>query len=165
MVIKSPSIGSDLSARPEKVGWARVGLLFWRESACVRTCCLSSASQQTQLKLSCCCLAFSCFYCCARIVLLLPLCARARLCSSSSRVASSSFWQKKKSMFAFKVANCNLDKQKLELRLLALKCDQAKPRRSNWYFLLPRLDGTSTIHFVYLSVRDTSDYIYRLFCG
>ena len=25
-------------------------------------------------------------------------------------------------MFAFKVANCNLDKQKLELRLLALKC-------------------------------------------
>ena len=24
MVIKSPSIGSDLSARPEKMGWARV---------------------------------------------------------------------------------------------------------------------------------------------
>ena len=92
----------------------------------MRTCCLSSASQQTQLKLRSTAVLRLAVSTAAHelcVVLLLPLCARARLCSSScSRVASSSFWQKKKSMFAFKVANCNLDKQKLELRLLALKC-------------------------------------------
>ena len=93
----------------------------------MRACALSSASQQTQLKLRSAAVLRLAVSTAAHEWCVVPqLCtvgARARLCSSScSRVASSSFWQKKKSMFAFKVANCNLDKQKLELRLLALKC-------------------------------------------
>ena len=56
-------------------------------------------------------------------------------------------------MFAFKVANCNLDKQKLEWRLLALK-RAIKQNQVIDIFLVDSVDG--------LSVRDTSDYIDRL---
>ena len=139
----------------------------------MRACALSSASQQTQLKLRSAAVLRLAVSTAAHEWCVVPqLCtvgARARLCSSScSRVASSSFWQKKKSMFAFKVANCNLDKQKLELRLLALKCAIKQNQEVIDIFccyLVASYVPELPPFIWYWSVRDTSDYIYRLFCG